>query len=305
MPELKAFAGKLPDQLEAHLETVARESGVQIEYLRSAHAVRKEARIQEILATRGDHPGLVHLFAVVEPAQVFNVKSGGPSGQPYLRQRRGTCKHYYLYFIDPQFGLCHLRLSTWLPFYFQFYCNGHSWLAREMQRAGLAFTQVDNAFTACADWSRAQELADAFPMRELHQALDRWADAYCPVARTLTAEGYHWSIALAEYATDVVFNSPADLQPRYDHLRRQANFTVKAEDIATFVGRPLPRNPEEAGLGSSLRTTTQGTRVRHQWGRDVNLKLYDKHGVIRPRAEVRRGSGPAGHRGASAVYARG
>ena len=29
---------------------------------------------------------------------------------------RGKCLHYYFYFIDPQLGLCYLRVPTWCPF---------------------------------------------------------------------------------------------------------------------------------------------------------------------------------------------
>lgn len=277
--EFSDFAIRLRDQLDAHLIALARAEQVQIEYLPSPHACRKEARIQSILQERGTHPGLVHIFTVLEPARVFEARKG-KGDTASLIMRRGKCKHYYLYFIDPQFGLCHLRISTWLPFWTQFYCNGHSWLARELERQGIPFTQVDNAFTACGDWPRAQALAAAFPVRELHQALDGYVQRFCPVIQALGQAAYHWSITQAEFATDVVFRRPEDLRALYDHLRRQAIHTVRAADIATFVSRPLPRDPAEAELGSNLRTTLEGTRVRHQWGRHVALKMYDKHGVI-------------------------
>jgi hypothetical protein len=279
LTDFAAFAISLRDQLEQHLLQLAQAEQVVVEYLPSARAVRKEDRIQAVLQQRGTHPGLVHIFAVVEPARVFEVRTGR-SGGPHLIVRRGKCKQYYLYFIDPQFGLCHFRLSTWLPFWVQFYCNGHACLARALERQGIPYTLVDNAFTACGDWPRAQQLADAFPVKELHQALDTQIARYCPVFRTLEPEGYHWSITQAEYATDVVFRSPADLGHLYAHLRRQAIHTVRASDIATFLQCKLPAAPGGTEIGSNLRTTLEGTRVRHQWNRDVSLKLYDKHGVM-------------------------
>lgn len=273
------FAVQRRDELTEHLQRVAAEAGVEIEYLGAGKAVRKEERIQAVLAERGTHPGLVHIFAVVEPARVFEVRKGKGDG-PYLIARRGTCKQYYLYFIDPQFGLCHLRISTWLPFWVQFYFNGHAWLARALERAGIGFTLVDNAFTACADWERAQSLAKDFPVKELHQALDRWLDDYCPVARTLQPDGYHWSITQAEYATDVVFRSPEALRVLYGELRRHAIHTVQAADVATFLQHRLPADLSQAEIASNMRTVLEGTRVRHQWGRNISLKLYDKHGVM-------------------------
>jgi hypothetical protein len=168
-------------------------------------------------------------------------------------------------------------VPTWLPFRLQFYCNGHSWLARELDREGIAYTRVDNAFAALAEPGRAQQLADQFPIQELHQALDQFARDYCPVARHLQPS-YHWSILQAEYATDVIFRSPAALQPLYETLSRLAVCVVKAPDVATFVGRPLPTGNPEA-VGSRFQTQIEGTRIRHHLG-PVSLKMYDKHGFI-------------------------
>src|SRR4051812_19021208 len=48
--------------------------------------------------------------------------------------------------MDADFGLIYLRVPTWAPFRLQFYCNGHSWLARQLAAEGIAFTAADNAF---------------------------------------------------------------------------------------------------------------------------------------------------------------
>ena len=57
-------------------------------------------------------------------------------------------------------GLIYLRVPTWSPFRLQFYCNGHSWLARQLTAEGIGYTMADNAFMRIDDWSRAQQLAD-------------------------------------------------------------------------------------------------------------------------------------------------
>src|SRR5437016_5702928 len=40
-----------------------------------------------------------------------------------------------------------------------FYCNGHSWLARQLAAENIAFTAANNAFVHIDDWARAQALA--------------------------------------------------------------------------------------------------------------------------------------------------
>jgi hypothetical protein len=279
LTEFASFVSRLRDELVAHIRHLAEEAQLEIEYITSSRSFRKEARIEAILRDRGHHPGLVHIFEVTEPCRAFRVRTGGPSGKPYLKPDTAKCKHFYIYFIDPRFGLCHLRIPTWVPFLLQFYCNGHSWLARELQAQELGFTQQDNAFVDCADWERAQQLAANFPTVALHETLDALAQRFCPVFLQLGQPTYHWSITQAEFATDLVFRSPEALRALYDQLSRAAIHTVKAADIATFLGRALPQDPSD-DITSQLGVRLDGMRVRHQWGQQASIKMYDKHGCV-------------------------
>jgi hypothetical protein len=89
---------------------------------------------------------------------------------------------------------------------------------------------------------------------------------------------YHWSIAQAEYATDIVFRSRDDLAPLYDHLLRTSIHAVKADDIATFLGR-APAHHGDHQIGGDFSIRIHGTRVRHYLG-PASIKMYDKHGFI-------------------------
>jgi len=47
--------------------------------------------------------------------------------------------------MDEILGLRYPRVPTWCPFRLQFYCNGHSWLARKLTAAGIDFSLAGNA----------------------------------------------------------------------------------------------------------------------------------------------------------------
>ena len=98
----------------------------------------------------------------------------------FIRPDSGKCLHYYFYFLDARFGLIYLRVPTWAPFRLQFYCNGHSWLARELTAKGIGYTMADNAFVRIDDWPQAQALADTLSPDQLHRTLDRYAERCCP-----------------------------------------------------------------------------------------------------------------------------
>lgn len=71
-----------------------------------------------------------------------------------------SCIHLCFYVQRPRWGLIHLRLQTWFPFRIQICLNGHEWLARQMDRLGMAFRPLDNRFTQIDDLERAQVLMD-------------------------------------------------------------------------------------------------------------------------------------------------
>ena len=134
-----------------------------------------------VLKDRGDQPGLVHIISAMEACESYRPWHDKQTGKTFLKPDAGKCLHYYFYFIDEQLGLCYLRVPTWCPFRLQFYCNGHSWLARKLTAAGIDFSMADNAFVRVADLERAQALSDALKPAELHRRLDRYAKRFCPV----------------------------------------------------------------------------------------------------------------------------
>jgi hypothetical protein len=270
------WAEPFRNALRENAEQLARESGLQIEFIRKA-SFRKEERIKEILAERGDHPGLVHILSAMEACPSYQPWHDKKTGRTFLKPDSGKCLHYYFYFIDEEFGLCYLRVPTWCPFRLQFYFNGHQWLANRLRKKNIGFELLDNAFVRIDDFPAAQRLADDFPVRHLHRLLDRFARRFCPVIETLEA-AYHWSLMQVEYATDIIFKSRDDLAPIYETISRTAIQAVKAENVATFLGRKLHER-YEGELGTDFHTRVEGTRIRHHMG-PASIKMYDKFGLV-------------------------
>jgi hypothetical protein len=270
------FAKPLTDAIKANAEAIAAANGLVIDYVRKKN-FRKEDRVKEALKKRGEHPGLVWIFSALEPCTTYQPWHDKNSGRTFLRYDDGKCLHYYFYFIDEVLGLCYVRVPTWCPFRLQFYCNGHNWLARQLEKKNIGYQLLDNAFTAIEDWAAAQQIAEGWDASGLHRKLDEFAHRYCPILAQIE-ETYHWSLAEAEYATDIVFHRQADLQALYGNLIRTAIHTVKPDDIATFLGKKL--DPKYQGeMGNRYNVRIEGTRVRHCMGM-ASIKMYDKFGHI-------------------------
>jgi hypothetical protein len=168
---------------------LANATGLKIDYVRKKN-FRKQDRVKAVLKERGNHPGLVWIFSALEPCTTYQPWHDKNSGRTYLRYDDGTCLHYYCYFMDEDLGLCYGHVPTWCPFRLQFYCNGHSWLARQLDRKQIGYTLMDNAFTAIADGTAAQSLADSWDPAFLHRKLDEFSDRYCPILKQIE-ESYH------------------------------------------------------------------------------------------------------------------
>jgi hypothetical protein len=233
--------------------------------------------VAKVLARRGDAPGLVHVISAMEGCESYRPWHNKTTGKTGLKPCPGKCLHYYFYFIDETLGLCYLRVPTWCPFRLQFYCNGHSWLARKLTAAGVEFSLADNAFLRIADFERAQALADAIKPDELHRRLDRYAKRFCPILDVFR-QAYHWSLMQVEYSMDLVFRSEAILKPLYEQLSREAVLSVKAEQVASFLGKKIsPLLAQE--IDSRFTTRIQGTCIKHRFGK-TGVKMYDKFGRV-------------------------
>ena len=270
------FAEPLREQIRENAEKLAKDAGMEIEFVRKT-SFRKDDRIAEVLAKRGTAPGLVHILSAMEACPTYRPWHDKKTGYTFLKPATGKCLHYYFYFLDADYGLCYVRVPTWAPFRLQFYFNGHNWLASKLRAAGIEYEMLDNAFVRVVDFAKAQRLADDLDIARLHAVLDSYATLCCPAVTTLE-KGYHWSIMQIEYSTDIVFKRQADLAPIYDAISRTAVHAVKAENVATFLGRKLTGNYQDE-MGNNFSTRIEGTRIKHVMG-SASIKMYDKRSII-------------------------
>ncbi len=120
----------------------------------------------------------------------------------------------------------------------------------------------------------AQKLSDRINPEDLHKVLDAFAKRYSPAPETLGL-GYTWTVQQIECATDIMFKQPGDLEPLYDEIIRTAIFTVKPDNIATFLGQRITYNCKKE-IGTNYNQRILGTRIKHHRKRvpfSVNLPV--------------------------------
>jgi hypothetical protein len=270
-----AFAQHISDRVKRHAETIALQAGRPFEYLASPQ-VRKDERAVAIAEAQGIQEGLVCVFSCVEPCQSFTIRRDPAGKRLRLVAGERKCLYVYFYFLDPEFGLMHVRLQTWLPLTIQVCVNGREWLARQLTRAGISYTQQGNCFTELGDVRRAQALADDlmdWPWETMLKRLGAYANPWVTGAPPLLRD-YYWTIRQAEYATDVMFRNRPTLQSLYPALVRHAIEQFQSEDILRFLGRTLTARCQ-GEIHSDLQRRFDGLRIKH-WIEENSLKMYDK-----------------------------
>jgi hypothetical protein len=275
------FAERLSGRLKAHAEELARRPGRPFQYL-PCPSVSKEDIARRIIQADGIEAGLICVLSCVEPCKSFTIRREREARRLVLVPAERKCLHLYFYFIDCQFGLMHVRLQTWLPFTIQVCLNGREWLARQMERAGIAYAQADNCFTSIADLPRAQRLFDRLTERRWPRflnALARRVNPWIAPASGLDLRGYYWSVRQGEYATDVMFKDAQSLGAVYPRLVGHAIQQFGCQDILRFLGRRVVPARFKGQVTSDIQSRPEGVRIKHRV-EENSIKMYDKHGRV-------------------------
>jgi hypothetical protein len=280
------YAESTTNKLCTAIERKATEQDLPALYLASS-ADNKEERALAQAKERGLTSGLIAVVSCVEPCRSVVIRSNKEKGllEPCLEERK--CLHYYHYYLDAKFGLMYTRLQSWFPFTMHIGINGREWLAEQLKRAKIAYVKMDNCFTAIEDFAKAQRLLHAQVNQDWPTVLEKLAARSNPLHGKLLpgVQPYYWSLEASEWATDILFRSPAELAAVYPLLVRHGMETMHSADVLRFLGHKVPATGQVHGnfageVCTELQRREEGTRVKYQV-KTNSAKMYDKHGNLR------------------------
>jgi len=276
---LKDFLTEHSLMLKSHAMKMAQEAGRPYEYLRNKIPMERKAK--ELADKDGIEKGLVCVFSILEPCRTFSFKFH--KGGAFAHSARRKCLHLYYYFMEPGFGMIHVKIQTWFPMMMQIYVNGQEWLARKLAANGIRFTMLDNVFIDVDDLERAQAFADRLPSLDWPRILDRLTRRINPLMdELLDGMSYYWVTAQSEYATDVLFKTRQALQELYPRIVSHGMLCFGAKEVMGFLGRKLHGNFKGevvSDMTDLLHLRIPGVRLKHRVKKNW-LKMYDKAGIV-------------------------
>jgi hypothetical protein len=119
--------------------------------------------------------------------------------------------HYYVYFLDPEWGPGFLKICGYAPYTLKLCLNGHEWAKRQLAKDGIGFEALDNGFLSCADPAALQALCDRLGPADFLACLDRWLERLplpLSAADRRAGFGYQLSILQLEVSRTQVFDRP-------------------------------------------------------------------------------------------------
>jgi hypothetical protein len=274
------FALQVSERVKAHAMALAAAHGRPFEYVASP-SESKEQRARAIMQRDQIQEGLICVLSCVEPCRSFVIHRDRGTKQIHPVARERKCLHLYFYYVDREFGFMHVRVQSWLPLTIDIYVNGREWLARRLTRLGMPFRQVDNCFTAIADFPRAQQALAAWRDRDWAPVLAQWARRVMPWLdrrHGWDLRPYYWTQRQSEYATDVVFRDPTDLATVYPRLAQHAIAAFQAPHVLRFLGRRFGHR-SNGEVTTTFKRRAEGVCVRHSV-EENSLKMYDKAGCV-------------------------
>jgi hypothetical protein len=197
-----------------------------------------------------------------------------------LRAQRSRYRHYYFYLYDQQLGAFCLRVGSFLPFPVTAYLNGHEFIARELTRRNIPFTQRDNSFTDVADVQALQAAADRFGPSVLRWVLNHWALAVGPKfskKERLACQGLSrfWAVQQVEYCLNFIFKKNWPIRRLFERCCELSLYLIGADRIGQLFGARATRR-----IGGKLQNVMerldQGMHVFRAYWKHSFLKQYEK-----------------------------
>ena len=205
-----------------------------------------------------------------------------PVDDPHYRilaRQRSRYTHYYFYIRDEVLGPIALCVGSFLPFSITYYLNGHHFIERQLQRAGVQFRKDDNAFLWVADAQALQAAADRLNPKIIRQQLDHWTWVVGPkfsqkdrAAINLTR---HYSLQQIEYCRNVVFRRNFPIHKLFERSCDLGLFRLTADKLSQVFGFRLHKRIR-GKLATVLERMDHGHHVLRACGKNAVLRMYEK-----------------------------
>ena len=219
-----AVFGQITTAFKQGLRSWADERG--IPWLEFKKGERKDDVVQPYRARFSGTDGVVLVGVAQERARAWRgVKQRNGPFVDFVYQWTTVCvNHYYVYFIDREWGPGFLKICGYAPYTLKLCLNGHEWAKRQLAKQGIAFESLDNGFLSCADPAALQTICDRLGPADFLACLDRWLDQLpLPLDADDRQAGFRYQLSILqlEVSRTQVFDRPRRGREFFEEVIRE------------------------------------------------------------------------------------
>jgi len=209
---------------------------------------------------RRDAYGVYFIFKSMELGTTYRISLPKyPSQDPHYRilaHQRSRFTHYYFYIRDEVLGPMVLLVASFFPFQTTYYLNGHSFIERELNRAGISFRKHDNAFLAVADPAALQAAADRLSPEIIRRRLDYWTlilgPKFSKKERAQLNLSRLYAISQVEYCRNFIFRRNFPIHKLFERSCELGLLSAQRRQNRRHLRRPA-QSPHARQTGDSHR----------------------------------------------------
>ena len=265
------------------VEAYARNHNIPIQW--SEKGVRKEDHVLPALQRmeKTNACGVYFIFKSMEQGRTFRVTVPKyPTEDPNYRilaQQWSRFTHYYFYIRDEVLGPIIVRVASFFPFHATYWLNGHSFMERELKRAGIGFRKNDNAFVAVGDVAALQAAADRLSSAVIRRQLDYWTlilgPKFSKKERGAMNLSRFYAMAQIEYCRNFIFKRHFSIHKIYERSCEIGLWRLTANRISEIFGVRLNKRLR-GKLATVIDQIGHGHHVFRAYWKNAFLKQYEK-----------------------------
>ncbi|MGI8746600.1 MAG: hypothetical protein ACR2NN_29295 [Bryobacteraceae bacterium] len=196
-----------------------------------------------------------------------------------LANQTSRFTHYYFYIRDEVLGPVIVRVASFFPFHATYWINGHSFIERELERAGTGFRKNDNAFLAVDDVGALQAAADRLSPEIIRKQLDYWTFLLGPQfskrERSQMNLSRFYSMAQIEYCRNFIFQRHFPIHKIFERSCEIGLWRLTAHRISEIFGVRLNKRLR-GKLATVVEQIEHGHHVFRAHWKNGFLKQYEK-----------------------------
>ena len=265
------------------VEAYARNHNIPMQW--SEKGVRKEDHVLPALQRmeKANACGVYFIFKSMEQGRTFRVTVPKyPTEDPNYRilaQQWSRFTHYYFYIRDEVLGPIIVRVASFFPFHATYWLNGHSFMERELKRAGIGFRKNDNAFLAVGDVAALQAAADRLCSAIIRRQLDYWTlilgPKFSKKERGAMNLSRFYAMAQIEYCRNFIFKRHFPIHKIYERSCEIGLWRLTANRISEIFGVRLNKRLR-GKLATVIDQIEHGHHVFRAYWKNAFLKQYEK-----------------------------